>query len=106
MTALNTHMVNIKSDGECEDRFWVIDQMINGIQKNPARHLHAAMVLVDKTMKFQLDCGASCNIILRLLVNLSFSQKKPTRCYVSSHYIDMWENVYSKLLTQEQANTG
>lgn len=45
------HTVNMGSDSECEDIYWVADQGMKLEQENPAwysKHLCAAMVLGDK----------------------------------------------------------
>jgi hypothetical protein len=66
------HNITESDDGSYEDILCVTVETVNTVRtekQRPPSKLFAAMLLGKEQVKFQLDCGASCNIIPVNLLN-------------------------------------
>lgn len=74
-----------------EDIWSITTESVNKVSKSLDRQpcqLFAGMLLKKNLVKFQLDCGATCNIIPINFVNPDVKIEKPGTCYVQQKYTE------------------
>lgn len=79
------HAVTESDEESYEDILCVTAETVNTVtedKQRPPSNFFAAMLLGEEQVKFQLDCGASCNIIPVNLLNTATQIKKTEKVLV------------------------
>ena len=75
-------------ESDSEEELKTVTELIDDIKSvkaTPSRSVHATMSVEGQQIRFQLDSGASCNVLPRHTIALDDERLKPT-----SHVLSMY----------------